>query len=210
MLHKYKFYTKRERFMAKSYWRDYHNIHVHWYTTGPRSQSITKILIDQKKFNKDRLRKLSAYDQWKVVRTVKNLRETMGHYTSMRVQLDSRTTHVCNETVRNYMNWNGYYLHSRKRSILTATDLKRHSKYCRKVTWWGVEATSGENKYQYILMEKDSSTKSISMHPKQAYIHCVLSQYTLFSVKKISLINSFVQCGVCCDSTQYIYILYIC
>ena len=40
-----------------------------------------KILVDQRNLNKGRPRKLSAYDERRVVSTVKNLWETMGHYT---------------------------------------------------------------------------------------------------------------------------------
>ena len=98
-----------------------------------------KILVDQRNLNKGRPRKLSAYDERRVVSTVKNLWETMGHYTSMHVQLDSGTTYVCNKTVRNYMNRNGYcYLRSKKKGLLTATDLKKRRKYCRQAKMMGL------------------------------------------------------------------------
>ena len=99
----------------------------------------SKILVNQRKFNTGRLRKLSAYDKWRVVRTVKHLRETIGDYTSIRVQIDSGTTHVCNKTVKSYMNQNRYYyLCSRKKGVLTATDIKRCRKDYRKAKIMGL------------------------------------------------------------------------
>ena len=87
----------------------------------------SKILVEQRKFNKGRPKKLSGYDERWVVRTVKNWREIMVLYTSTRVQLDSGTTHVCNKTVGNYINRNGhYYLHSRKKGLSITNDLKKH------------------------------------------------------------------------------------
>ena len=99
----------------------------------------SKILVNQRKFNTGRPRKLSAYDKWRVVRTVKHLRETMGDYTSIRVQIDSGTTHACNKTVKSYMNQNRYYyLRSRKKGVLTATDIKRCRKDYRKAKIMGL------------------------------------------------------------------------
>ena len=37
-------------------------------------------------------------------------------------------------------------------------------------------------------------------------IMCIPSKYTIFSVKELSMINSFAHSGVYCDSIQYIHI----
>lgn len=108
-------------------------------------------LLDRRKFNKGRPRKLSDQDERRVVRSIKSLRETEGHFTSKRIQLDSATTHVCNKTIRNCLNRNGYYyLRSRKKGLLTREDLRNRMRYCRKV--------------KRMKLEKDFWTRQISIY----------------------------------------------
>ena len=104
---------------------------VYEWAVKPLNQDI---LVDRRKFNKGPPKKLSDKDERRVLRTVVNLRRTEGHFTSKRVQLESDTTHVCNRTLRNYLNRNGYrYLRSRKKGLLYQSDLRKRLSYCRKV-----------------------------------------------------------------------------
>ena len=53
-------------------------------------------------------------DEQRVLRNVGKLRRSEGHLTSKRVQLQSDTTHVCNKTLRNYLNRNAYHYLKKK------------------------------------------------------------------------------------------------
>ena len=92
-----------------------------------------EVLVDRRKFNKGRPCKLSDQDERSIVRSIGKLRESDGHFTSKRVQVESAVNHVTNRTVRNCMNRNGYkYLRSRKKGLLSVQDMKKRTKYCRK------------------------------------------------------------------------------
>lgn len=89
---------------------------------------------DKRKFNKGRPRKLCVRDSREIVRCLKNLRETEGHFTSKRIQVDSGLLHVCNRTVRNRLHDNDYrYLRSRKKGLLYKRDLEARVKYCKSI-----------------------------------------------------------------------------
>jgi transposase len=91
-------------------------------------------VFDKRKLNKGRPKKLSIQDERRILRTVPKLRMEVGNFTSKRVQLESGITNVCNRTVRNILNKEGYrYLRSRKKGLLHAKDLKARKKFCQTV-----------------------------------------------------------------------------
>ena len=89
---------------------------------------------DRRKLCKGRKRLLSCRDFRKIVRTINRLRETVGSFTSKRLQLEAGLGNISNRTFRRYLNIIGYrYCRSRKKGLLKKTDLKKRMKFCRKV-----------------------------------------------------------------------------
>ena len=77
--------------------------------------------------------KLCRVDHRNVAKAVPHLRETVGSYTSKRVQVETGLKHVSNRTVRRAMNKAGYrYLRSRKKGVLSPDDIKARYKYCKE------------------------------------------------------------------------------
>ena len=90
--------------------------------------------FDKRKLNKGRPPKVTIHDKRRILRTVPNLRRTVGSFTSNRVQVESGMMHVCNRTVRNILHKGGYkYRKSRKKGLLKKSDLQKRVKFCRKV-----------------------------------------------------------------------------
>ena len=111
-------------------WPQYPRSVVYEWVVKPVTDTVP---VDRRKFNKGRPRLLTQQDERQILRCIPKLRSSVGHFTSKRIQVESGTTHVCNRTVRNYLNKNKYhYLRSRKNGLLTKLDLKNCLKYCRK------------------------------------------------------------------------------
>ena len=90
-------------------------------------------VLDKRRLNKGRPRKLSGQDQRSVIRSLRNLHSTDGSFTSCRIQLSAGLHHVSNQTVRLCMNNAGYqYLQFRKKGRLIPGDLKKCVTFCRK------------------------------------------------------------------------------
>ena len=72
--------------------------------------------LDKRKLNKGRPPKVTIHDKRRILRTLPNLRRTVGLFTSKRVQIESEMMHVCNITVRNILHKGGFkYRKSRKK-----------------------------------------------------------------------------------------------
>ena len=88
--------------------------------------------IDKRRHNKGRPKKLTAYDNRRLLCSLASLRESDGSFTSNRIQLNAGLTHVSNRTVRRVLNNEGYYyLRSRKKGRLRPKDLKKRLSFCK-------------------------------------------------------------------------------
>ena len=88
----------------------------------------------KKKTGRGRPRKVSNRDERNILRSLHKLRELDGACTSKKVQLDAGVTHIANRTVRHFLNKNGYsYLQARRKGLMSKADLKRRTKFARKM-----------------------------------------------------------------------------
>ena len=70
--------------------------------------------------------KLSRLDRRNISKAINTSRERYGSFTSKRVQVEAGLEHLSNRTVRRAMNKESYgYLHTRKKGVLTAADMKK-------------------------------------------------------------------------------------
>ena len=100
------------------------------YNHGKRSVG-DKNGFDKRKLNKGRPPKVTIHDKRRILRTVLNLRRTVGSFTLKHVQVESGMMHVCNRTVQNILHKGGYkYQKSRKKELLKESDLQKRVKFC--------------------------------------------------------------------------------
>jgi len=100
--------------------------------------------VDGRRSNRGRPRKLSERDCRRLNRTIGELREREGTFTSKRLQLAAGLSGVGNRTVRRALNKSGYhYCRSRKKGLLRADDLPKRLKFCKALrkdnrdqSWW--------------------------------------------------------------------------
>ena len=92
------------------------------------------LATDKRRLNKGRPRKFTPYDERSMTRTIPKLRQLEGTFTSKRLQLECGTMHVLNRTFRRHLNRSGYkYLQSRKKGLMSRTDLKLRMQFCNRV-----------------------------------------------------------------------------
>ena len=89
----------------------------------------------KKTSSKGRPRKVTDQDRRAILRCMKALRRTDGaNFTSGRIKVAAGVEHLSNRTVRRVLNQAGYrYLQARRKGLLTAADLKKRVKFCKKV-----------------------------------------------------------------------------
>ena len=89
---------------------------------------------DKRKQNKGRPPMLSPRDERNVIQQVKKLRQSIGSFTSKRIQLESGLENISNRTVRRVLNKHNYhYCRSRKKGLLTSEDIKNRLKFCKQI-----------------------------------------------------------------------------
>ena len=90
---------------------------------------------DARKQNKGRLAMLTSRDRRQILRCIPKLRESEASFTSRRVAVEAGVERkVSNRTVRRVMNEEGNgYLRSRKKGLMSLTDMKNRMKFCRKI-----------------------------------------------------------------------------
>jgi len=88
--------------------------------------------VDNRKNNKGRPPILTPGEQYQCIKSLLELRETEGSFSSPRVALHAGISKkVCNKTVRNVLNKAGYhYCRSRKKGLLKIADLKTRIDFC--------------------------------------------------------------------------------
>jgi transposase len=92
-------------------------------------------LLDKRRANTGRPRKLSARQERHILREAERLRETDGHFTIKRIKtLVGINEYVSDETVRRVFRKAGFrYSHSRKKGVLRRDDLRRRLEFAKKV-----------------------------------------------------------------------------
>jgi hypothetical protein len=95
-------------------------------------KEIGKDIIDNRKWNKGRPRKISSKTTRLISREVLRLQQTGDSFSSKDIQHNTGCTNVSNRTVRRYMNTTGYlYLHLRRKGVVTKDDMKIRKKWAR-------------------------------------------------------------------------------
>lgn len=90
--------------------------------------------VNMSKFNKGRPRKLSDRDCRSIVKALKKLRNTEGHFSSPRIAVEAGIKQVSNRTVRRTLNREGYkFLQTRRKGLMKAKDFKDRVDFCKKV-----------------------------------------------------------------------------
>ena len=104
---------------------------IYFYATQKINNTPT---VDGRKTNKGRPKKLSQQDERQIERCFKKVRQSTGHFTSKRVQVESGVNHVSNRTFIRQLNSLGYrYLRSRKKGLMNQADLNKRMTFCRMV-----------------------------------------------------------------------------
>ena len=89
---------------------------------------------DGRKQNAGRPKLLTAREGRKIVRTIRQLREVSGRFSSKRVKLEAGVQNVSDRTVRRHLNRQGYfYLQSRKKGLMSKADKVKCVKFARKM-----------------------------------------------------------------------------
>ena len=90
---------------------------------------------DKRKCNKGRPRKLTAREERNLVRELQKLRATVGAFSAARLRTAAGISpEVSVWTIRRALKRHGYsYLHSRKKGLLTARDLRRRYQFACKI-----------------------------------------------------------------------------
>lgn len=109
--------------------------------------------VDKRKFNKGRPRKLSVKDIRYIKRAIPKLREREGSFTSPRIAVEAGiSSKVSHWTIRRALNEMGYfYLQSRKKGLLLATDLKKRVDFCNKVKQFKLGKSFWQNNIAFYL-----------------------------------------------------------
>ena len=95
---------------------------------------IGESLMDNRKFNSGRPRKLTERDKRSILKTIPKLRTEVGSFTSKRVKLEAGIGEdISNRTVRRCLNESGYkYRQSRKKGLLSKKDMIIRNKFAKK------------------------------------------------------------------------------
>ena len=93
-----------------------------------------KNVFDKRKLNKGRPPKVTIHDKIRILRTVPNLRRTVGSSTSKPVQVESDMMHVYNRTIRNILHKGCCkYRKSWRKELLKNSGLQKRAKFCGNV-----------------------------------------------------------------------------
>ena len=85
--------------------------------------------------NIGRVEKMNFRDKRILRRTLLTLRKNVGHFTSRRVHLESGLQYISNCTICRHINKLGfYYLHIRRKGLISVKDLKMRRTFCQKIT----------------------------------------------------------------------------
>ena len=84
-------------------------------------------VVDRRKRNSGRSKKLLERDERQILRTIPKLRESVGtSFTAKLVKAEAMVNHVCDRTIRRCLNRHGYkYSTKIRKGILTKADLKK-------------------------------------------------------------------------------------
>ena len=109
---------------------DYPQQTIYYHAKKPIGES----LIDNRKFNWGRPRKLTERDKRSILKTIPKLRSEVGSFTSKRVKLEAGIGEdISNRTVRRCLNESGYkYRQSRKKGLLSKKDMIIRNKFAKK------------------------------------------------------------------------------
>ena len=96
---------------------------------------INDTVIDKRRNNKGRPRKLTARDKRNILRQVEILRRDYGYFTTKRLKVFAGVSpEISDETVRRVLRDAGFkYTHSRKKGILSRKDLKTRLEFAKTV-----------------------------------------------------------------------------
>ena len=94
-----------------------------------------EVIINKRKSYPGRPPKLTDRDIRKILRAIPQLREREGSFSSKRVAIHAGLENkVSNRSIRRVLNNNGYgYRVTRKKGLMTATDRKRRTRFCRSM-----------------------------------------------------------------------------
>ena len=126
---------------------------------------------DKRECNKGRPRKLTALEERNLVRELQKLRATVGAFSAARLQTEAGISpEVSVWTIRRALKRHGYsYLHSHKKGLLTARDLRRRYQFACKIkrllpsNFW--DATSFVHKTN--LFDQARATKTMAWGKKR-------------------------------------------
>ena len=98
-------------------------------------RKIDDSVIDRRKYNQGRPKKLSERDKRNILRQVEILRRDYGYFTTKRLKVFAGVSaDVSDETVRRVLRANGFkYTHSRKKGVLSRRDLDIRFKFAKQV-----------------------------------------------------------------------------
>ena len=89
---------------------------------------------DGRKRNVGRPKLLTERDGRNIVRSIRQLREVSGRFSSRRVKMEAGITDVSDRTVRRHLNKRGYfYLQSRKKGLMSKADRVRRVKFAKNM-----------------------------------------------------------------------------
>lgn len=99
-----------------------------------KKQVCGNIPVDRRHMNKGRPSKVTKRDVRNTTRQIPILRESVGSFTSKKIQMEAGLDHISNRTFRRILNREGYhYCRSRKKGLLKPHDVKNRLKYCRQI-----------------------------------------------------------------------------
>ena len=92
--------------------------------------------VDKRTLNKGRPCKLLDRHKRSILRQIPKLRNSIGSsFTTKRIKLESGVSHVCDRTIRRWLNKNDYeYKPKRRKGIVTATDCKKTKEVCNQMS----------------------------------------------------------------------------
>ena len=98
-------------------------------------KAINDTVIDKRRNNKGRPRKLTPRDKRNILRQVEIRRRDYGYFTTKRLKVFAGVSpEISDEKVRRLLRATGFkYTHSRKKGILSREDLKKRLEFARKV-----------------------------------------------------------------------------
>ena len=98
-------------------------------------RKIDDSVIDRRKYNQGRPKKLTERDKRNILRQVEILRRDYGYFTTKRLEVFAGiSADVSDETVRRVLRSNGFkYTHSGKKGVLSRRDLGIRFKFTKQV-----------------------------------------------------------------------------